>query len=207
MEFKKYRIDELFSVETSNTYGSTLKDGEIIDDEGTTPYIGNIITNNGISGYSKYQPNNEGNAITLSDTVTSVYNTIFYQKESFIGKSHVQVLRPLLIEDENGSKEPLFQLDEKIALYVITCMKKSVKTGEFDYGIKYNSSAIKETMVSLPVQSLDDVLPDFDYMRNYISEIIPQYNLLLDNRIEKLKQENEEYKKSIKPIMEELLFE
>ena len=50
MIFKKFRIDQLFTVDTSNTYGSNLKDSEIIDDEGTTPYVGNIITNNGISG-------------------------------------------------------------------------------------------------------------------------------------------------------------
>lgn len=158
MIFKKFRIDQLFTVDTSNTYGSNLKDSEIIDDEGTTPYVGNIITNNGISGYSRYEANNEGNAITLSDTVTSVYDTIYYQKDSFIGKSHVQVLRPIMIENQDGEEEQLFLLNEKIALYIITCMKKSVKTGEFDYGTKFNSDAIKETLISLPVNDIKDNL-------------------------------------------------
>ena len=43
MIFKKFRIDQLFTVDTSNTYGSNLKDSEIIDDEGTTPYVGKIM--------------------------------------------------------------------------------------------------------------------------------------------------------------------
>lgn len=205
MEYKKFRIDELFNVDTSNTYGSNLKDSEIIDDEGTTPYVGNIITNNGISGYSRYEANNDGNAITLSDTVTSVYDTIYYQREAFIGKSHVQVLRPLEEENEEGEKEPLFVLNEKIALYIITCMKKSVKTGEFDYGTKFNSDAIKETLISLPVKDKNDKLPDFEYMENYISEITPKYFEVLDKQIELAKKKNEEFKSLLKPYVDMLV--
>ncbi|WP_270499563.1 MULTISPECIES: hypothetical protein [Lachnospiraceae] len=205
MIFKKFRIDQLFTVDTSNTYGSNLKDSEIIDDEGTTPYVGNIITNNGISGYSRYEANNEGNAITLSDTVTSVYDTIYYQKDSFIGKSHVQVLRPIMIENQDGEEEQLFLLNEKIALYIITCMKKSVKTGEFDYGTKFNSDAIKETLISLPVNDIKDNLPNFDYMEKYIQNITPKYYELLDSKVEKIRMKNEEYKTMIKPFVNMLI--
>ena len=204
MKYKQFKIDQLFSVETSNTYGANTKDSEILDDEGTTPYIGNIINNNGIAGYSRYEANNEGNVITLSDTVTSVYDTIYYQKEGFIGKSHIQVLKPLIISDEDNDIE-LFCLNERIALYIITCMKKSVKSGEFDYGTKFNSMAIKETLINLPVKEESDNLPDFDYMDNYIKQIIPQYYGLLDKKIEEAKRVNEQYKVELKPFMDMLV--
>lgn len=202
MKYKKFRIKQLFSVETSNTYGANTKDSEIVDEEGTTPYIGNIITNNGTAGYSRYEANNLGNAITLSDTVTSVYDTIYYQKDDFIGKSHIQVLRPLIIKNEDEEDVELFSLNERIALYIITCMKKSVKSGEFDYGTKFNNLAINETLVSLPVKNEDDELPDFDYMDNYIKKIIPRYYNFLDRKVEEVRQKNEIYKEELKPIME-----
>lgn len=205
MIFNKFKIEELFSVNPSNTYGSNIKDDMIINEEGTTPYITNTISNNGLAGYSVFQPNNKGNAITLSDTVTSVYETIYYQKKDFIGKSHLQVLRPLIIYDEEGNEKELFSLTERIALYIITSMKKSVKTGEFDYGTKFNRDAIKNTIISLPVKDKNSKEPYWEYMDNYIKNLIPKYFKVLDKEIENLKKKNERYKIELKPIMDNLI--
>lgn len=204
MIFKKFKIGELFSINPSNTYGSNIKDDMIISEEGTTPYITNTINNNGLGGYSVFQPNNKGNAITLSDTVTSVHETIYYQKKDFIGKSHLQVLRPLLINDGEEEKE-LFSLTERTAIYIITSMKKSVKTGEFDYGTKFNRDAIRDTFISLPVKEKKDKVPDLEYMDNYIKNLIPRYFKVLDMEVEKLKERNEKYKRELKPIIDELV--
>ena len=56
-----------------------VRDCDIISDDGTTPYVVAKSVNNGISGYSKYAPNNEGGCITLSITADSA-NTVFYQQ-------------------------------------------------------------------------------------------------------------------------------
>lgn len=205
MIYKNFKIKRLFSIKPSNTYGSNIKDDMIINEEGTTPYISNTINNNGLAGYSVLQANNQGNAITLSDTVTSVHETIYYQKQDFIGKSHVQVLRPLMIEDTDGNEKALFILTERIALYFITAMKKSVKMGEFDYGTKFNRDAISETLINLPVKDIEDELPDFDYMDNYIKNIIPKYFMTLDNEIENFKNNIEIKKTQMKPIINSLL--
>lgn len=84
-------------------------------------------------------------------------------------------------------------------------MKKSVKTGEFDYGTKFNSDAIKETLISLPVNDIKDNLPNFDYMEKYIQNITPKYYELLDSKVEKIRMKNEEYKTMIKPFVNMLI--
>lgn len=204
MTYKNFAIRNLFSVKSSNTIGGNINDDLILSDEGKIPYITNTISNNGLGGYSLYPANNKGNAITLSDTVTSVHETIYYQKKDFIGKSHLQVLRPLKIENANGEKEDLFKLNERIALYIITSMKKSVKTGEYDYGTKFNSDAIKNTIISLPVTNEDSEMPDWNYMDNYIKDLIPKYSEVLDAQIEELKKKNEQYKNELSPIINSL---
>lgn len=205
MMYKNFRIKKLFSIKPSNTYGNNIKDDMIINEEGITPYISNTISNNGLAGYSVLQANNLGNAITLSDTVTSVHETIYYQAQAFIGKSHIQVLRPLVIEDSDGNEKELFILTERIALYIITAMKKSVKMGEYDYGTKFNRNAISETLISLPVKNKEDKLPDFDYMDNYIKNIIPKYSITLDKEVDNLKKDIEIKKEKLKPIINSLL--
>jgi len=205
MIYKNFKISQLFSIIPSNTYGANVKDDMILSEEGIVPYISNTINNNGLAGYSVLQANNLGNAITLSDTVTSVHETIYYQEKAFIGKSHLQVLRPLVIEDSDGNEKELFILTERIALYIITAMKKSVKTGEFDYGTKFNRDAISETLICLPVKDKEDNLPDFDYMDNYIKNIIPKYFEILDKEVENLQKNVENHKQKLKPIIDSLL--
>ncbi|MGE7625430.1 restriction endonuclease subunit S [Viridibacillus sp. NPDC096237] len=205
MIFKRFKIKELFSITPSNTIGGNVNDDMIISDVGKVPFITNTINNNGLGGYSLYPANNKGNVITLSDTVTSVYETIYYQKNDFIGKSHLQVLKPLLIEDENGIEKELFQLTERIALYIITSMKKSVKTGEFDYGTKFNRDAIADTIIELPVENEKSELPDWGYMDSYIKDLIPKYFEVLDAQVEELKRKNESYKSELTPIINSLI--
>lgn len=205
MIYKNFKVKQLFSVIPSNTIGGNINDDMIISDEGKIPYITNTITNNGLGGYSLYPANNKGNCITLSDTVTSVYETIYYQKNDFIGKSHLQVLRPLKVEDSNGEFKGLFTLTERIALYIITSMKKSVKTGEFDYGTKFNRDAIENTIISLPVEDKKNKLPDWVYMENYIKQLFPKYFNVLDAQVEELRKKNEKYKKELTPIIDNLI--
>ena len=86
MEFKKVKLSKFFKRETTNIYKNYNSD-DLIMDKGTVPVVGNSSKNNGIIGFSNYKALNNGNVITFSDTVNPE-ETIFCQKEDFIGFSH-----------------------------------------------------------------------------------------------------------------------
>lgn len=153
-EFKEFRTDELFSIMPTTSY-KEYKDDIIMREEGTTPFITTTISNNGVRGYSKLKPNNEGNVITASDTTTS--ESTFYQDKDFIGRSHVQKI------------EPRFRgFNRNIAMYIITVFRVSA-LGKYDYGNKFNRKRMGGTVLKLPVTSEGE--PDFGYMERYISYI------------------------------------
>lgn len=176
MEFKKVKLSKFFKRETTNIYKNYNSD-DLIMDKGTVPVVGNSSKNNGIIGFSNYKALNNGNVITFSDTVNPE-ETIFYQKEDFIGFSHVNKLIPLF----SG-------FNEVIALYVITSFKKSIKD-VYDYNKKFTSE-IEEQLLELPI--LNEVL-DLKYMEEYILKLIPEY---YEYAIEEQKKINREKIKQI----------
>lgn len=157
--FKEFKVKELFKLIPTSHYGN-LKDYEIEDDtgEGTTPFVTTTVSNNGVKAYSKLEPNNEGNTITYSDTTTS--EAIFYRPEPFIGRSHVQRM------------DPKFGLNREIAMYIITCIKKSAE-GLYDYSHKFNRKRMGNTIITLPVTP--EGTPDYEYMEDYIDHIKGEY--------------------------------
>lgn len=143
---KEYTVGELFDVTPSKSY-KNYTERMICDREGNVPFVSNISYDNGIKGYSKLQPLNSGNVITISDTTDD--NSVFYQEQPFIGFSHVQILNP---------KEGKFRkFNKNVAQYIVSAIRNS-KKGMFDYATKYNSDNIKRTIISLPVDNLG--LPD-----------------------------------------------
>lgn len=176
MEFKKVKLSKFFKRETTNIYKNYNSD-DLIMDKGTVPVVGNSSKNNGIIGFSNYKALNNGNVITFSDTVNPE-ETIFYQKEDFIGFSHVNKLIPLF----SG-------FNEVIALYVITSFKKSIKD-VYDYNKKFTSE-IGEQLLELPISN--EVL-DLKYMEEYILKLIPEY---YEYAIEEQKKINREKIKQI----------
>lgn len=143
---KEYTVGELFDVTPSKSY-KNYTERMICDREGNVPFVSNISYDNGIKGYSKLQPLNNGNVITISDTTDD--NSVFYQEQPFIGFSHVQILTP---------KEGKFcKFNKNVAQYIVSAIRNS-KKGMFDYATKYNSDNIKRTIISLPIDNLG--LPD-----------------------------------------------
>ena len=126
---------------------------ELFRSDGNVPVLSNSSANNGISGYCGLEPIEKGNIITFSDTTTGG-NTMFFQEKPFVGYSHVQGMYPL------G-----FELDERIALFLISSMRKAVGN-MFDYANKFNRAIVREIKVLLPVGNDDQ--PDWDYMERYI---------------------------------------
>ena len=154
IEFKEFEISSLFNVSPSKAYN--LKDGDILVENGKTPYVSNQSQNNGCIGWSNLDPLNPSNVITLSDTWQSE-RTIYYQPYEFIGKSHLQVMKPL------DSKFQQFDL-----FFVISSFRKAILEMKYNYGTKFNREKIKATKIQLPVINKEI---DHSSMRNLISAV------------------------------------
>lgn len=154
VQWKEFRIGNLFNIEPTSAYKMTNL--ELFRSDGNVPVLSNSSANNGISGYCGLEPTEKGNIITFSDTTTGG-NTMFFQEKPFVGYSHVQGMYPL------G-----FELDERIALFLISSMRKTVGN-MFDYANKFNRAIVREIKVLLPVG--DNNQPDWDYMERYIRAI------------------------------------
>lgn len=98
MRYKEYKLGDVFSVESVNKLSipgkNYVMDRDIIDKDGTVPYIAAISTNNGITGYSsKYEANNKGDCILcrLRQTVLTLF---------FIKKTILLDVSKLLVSEE-----------------------------------------------------------------------------------------------------------
>ena len=152
-KFSNFRLGDIFSVENVNKLSikgkGYIMDKDIINKDGTIPYIAAISTNNGISGYSHFAPNNSGDCITLSTTADSS-NTVFYQEMPFIGRQQIAGIR---------------RKDKKVlglgaGLYIVTIVKKITK--HFNYSNKLTKDYLNNCTIQLPVKTV--IIPDFSLM-------------------------------------------
>jgi hypothetical protein len=154
VKFEEFEIQTLFAVSPSKAYA--MNDGGILLENGKTPYVSNQSQNNGYIGWSNLTPLNPSNVITLSDTWQSE-RTIFYQATEFIGKSHLQVMKPY---DTKFQKFELF--------FVISSFRKAILEMNYDYGTKFNRGKINTTKIQLP--TINNKI-DYALMRTFISAI------------------------------------
>ncbi len=106
-------------------------------------------------GFSGLEANNKGNSITCSDTTIGA-DTMFYQKNDFIGYSHIQHLRPRIAP-----------FSKSVASFIITSCRIGTDN-LYDYGSKFNREAMNRTIVSLPIKNGEI---DFDFMESFIAEL------------------------------------
>lgn len=165
-KMKTYRLGEVFSIESVNKLSikgkNYVMDKDIVSEDGMTPYIAAISTNNGITGYSNYSANNKGDCITLSTTADSS-NTVFYQEQSFIGRQQIAGIRRI-----DGKI-----MERYVGLYLTAAIRKI--TRQFNYANKLTKEYLKNCDIFLPViefadpnhtYTVDDI--DFNYMEQYI---------------------------------------
>lgn len=169
--FKKVTLSDFFDRQTTKAYTGYNSDDLIMDD-GEVPVIVNSSKNNGIAGYSNYKALNEGNVITLSDTVNPE-ETVFYQKNDFIGFSHVNKLIPKF----EG-------FDEIIALYIVAAFRRSIR-GIYDYNKKFTSEISDQELV-LPIKTGTNNDLDLEYIRSFILDLIPAFYEFETSRIEQI---------------------
>lgn len=143
-------MEELFEV--SGTKSSNK--GDLVFTEDGINFVGRTNEGNGIQGTvekMKHEPN-EGNTITISQVGTIVAK---YQSEPYYTSQNIAKL-------ENSN------LDRNTGLYMASVINKALILYE-----GYNTpklTDIKEIELKLPVKTLEDTEPDWDYMEEYIKQ-------------------------------------
>ncbi len=154
--WKEFRVGDLFVIHPTKAYKKT--NAELLDG-GKYPVVVNSAYNNGVGGYTSCLPTEEGNMITFSDTVDA--NTIFYQKDPFVGYAHVQGLYPI------GNYSDMW--NALSLLFFATIFRNTALLKGFNYGNKFRRDVAAELLVKLPATSSGN--PDWDYMENYMKSI------------------------------------
>lgn len=149
-----FSLDEIFEIRK----GKRLTKADM--QEGETPYIGAIDSNNGVSAYiSNSEHIHDGNTISVS--YNGSIGNAYYQEESFWATDDVNVLYPR------------FELNKYIAMFLITLIEK--EKYRFNYGRKWDKESMKQSKIKLPVTSPKN--PDWKFMEDYIKSL-PYSNLI-----------------------------
>ena len=150
-----FRLGDLFDIKPTKWY--KLSNEEILSPYGTVPLVSNSSSSNGVMGFSCLPANNLGNSISCSDTTLGA-DTMYYQKNDFIGYQHIQHLVP-----------KFSPFNSSIAFMIISATRVATLNAGYDYAHKFNRTAMNNTKVLLPVNS--DGLVDFVFMDNFVSAI------------------------------------
>lgn len=124
--------------------------------DGSTPYIGAIDSNNGVSNYIGQNPIHDGNTISLS--YNGSVGEAFYQPVPYWATDDVNAL---YLHDEYGT------LTSAAGLFVCTVLKHDKY--RYSYGRKWTLDNMNNTMVKLPATS--EGKPDWQWMENYIKSL------------------------------------
>lgn len=145
--WKNFKYHDVFDVKK----GKRLTKEDFI--EGETPFIGAIDSNNGYRDYIGQEPIHTGNTITVN--YNGSVGEAFYQPNPFWASDDVNVLYPK------------FRFNKYIAMFIIPLIK--IEKYRFNYGRKWESSRMKESLIKLPVNDLGHV--DVSFMENYIKSL------------------------------------
>lgn len=151
-EWKEYRLGDLFEIKKGKRLTSEDQT------EGTTPYIGAIDSNNGVSNYIGQAPIHEGNTISLS--YNGSVGQAFYRPIPFWATDDVNVLY---------FRDKTISFNRNMALFICTILKQ--EQYRYCYGRKWVLDSMNETMVKLPTKGDK---PDWSYMEKYISSLKSQ---------------------------------
>lgn len=130
-----------------------------VDADYTYPFYGQATLNNGIISYETLTPkvlNNKDGKPTI--LIHSNNQNIVYLET------------PFYLKDGHGATSVLQSdmLNEKNALYIITCIKKVI-TKKFAYNEKATKIALKNTYIELPITKNGDI--DYQFMESRIREL------------------------------------
>jgi hypothetical protein len=147
INWKHFRYDDIFDIKK----GKRLIKEDFI--EGNTPFIGAIDSNNGYRNFIGQEPIHSGNTITVN--YNGSVGEAFYQPNPFWASDDVNVLYPK------------FRMNQYIAMFIIPIIKK--EKYRYNYGRKWESTRMKESIITLPTNQLGNI--DVDFMENYIKSL------------------------------------
>ena len=153
--WEKFTLGELFCINPTKYY--RLSNEQILSINGKVPLISNSSTDNGVMGVSNLEACNAGNTLTCSDTTLGT-ETMYYQKDDFIGYQHIQQLVPNF---------PQFNFN--IGMFIISSSHVATESKGFDFGTKYNRNNMKKTEIFLPIK--ENKIPDYNSMETFIRAI------------------------------------
>lgn len=124
--------------------------------EGTTPYIGAIDSNNGVSNLIGQAPCHLGNTISLN--YNGSVGEAFYQPEPFWATDDVNVL---YLQPEHG------KLNVYTALFICAILRR--EQYRFSYGRKWTLDSMNSTLIKLP--KTIEGKPDWAWIESYMKTL------------------------------------
>lgn len=155
VKWGEFRLGDLFEINPTKYY--RLGNDNIISENGMIPLVSNASIDNGVMGFSNLPPLNKGNSLSCSDTTLGA-ETMYYQKDDYIGYQHIQALVP-----------KFNRFNSSIAFFIISASRVATSNSQYDYGHKFNRDSMQKTIVFLPV--CDNGFINFDFMESFIAEL------------------------------------
>ena len=171
--YLEYGILDIFNVKNT----ANILSCDITPNSGTTPYLCASSENNGVSSYIKYDEKylEKGDCIFIGG---KTFTVSYQEKDFYSNDSHNLAL--YLKERDNFSRTT--------ALFMATCVYKSL-AHKYSWGNSISRAKIGFDKILLPAK---DGVPDFEYMRMFISAIqklvIKDVVLYADKKIEATKR-------------------
>lgn len=175
VKFKEYKIEDVLTWQPQKEIDPLKIKDLTVNSEIKYPFYGQATINNGIISY-----------LSLTDEVLNNKNgkpTILIHSNN---QNIIYLESPFYLKDGHGATSVLQSdsLNEKTALYIMACIKKVISRS-FTYNEKATKIALKNTIISLPVNSKDEI--DYKYMENYIEDINKSKTNLFSDYLKKEK--------------------
>lgn len=172
LKWKNLSIVDVFEVKNTRNILSR----NIIENSGDTPYLCASAENNAVSSYITFEKNylDKGNCIFIGG---KTFVVSYQEKDFYSNDSHNMVL--YLKDKLNRNK-----LNQ---LYLATCIYKSLNH-KYSWGDSISNKKIQNDMISLPIKN---GIPDFEFMKSFISAIQKLIIKDLVLYIEKKKKNND----------------
>ena len=185
-KYKKFKMIDVLNWQSQKEI-DPLKIKELtVESDRKYPFYGQATINNGIISYLSLKESVLNNKEGLPTILIHSNN-----------QNIVYLETPFYLKDGHGATSVLQSpyLNETIALYLITCIKKVI-TEKFTYNEKATKIALKNTEIELPIKEDENI--DYDYMEQYVDEMIKKTKMELNTELSKTKTELlEEEKKAL----------
>ena len=158
-QWKKYNVKDIFEIVQR---GKRLKTEDHIS--GDIPYVSSTALNNGVDRFIGNNNNVRKFKDCLSLANSGSVGSCFYEPFEFIASDHITHLK-------NNS------FNKYHYLFMATMLNRL--SDKYNFNREINDTRISKEIILLPVK--DDNTPDYDYMEQYIKNVmIDKYNKLLE---------------------------